>query len=78
MMDFEQLWMRQNNLGRGFPVGAPSGTIEDAVENEGWQIIEIIKSGYDEEMIIAKKNDGKIVGVCNAHGPWACELESDY
>lgn len=69
MADLEKAWHRGNNAGKGYAVGNEKDTPKEACKSEGWKIL---SAEYD--ICIAKKPDGTLVGVGDAHGPWAVDL----
>ncbi len=72
------IWRSESDAGDGFSVGRendgnPSDmSCQKAVENEGWETLEISTEGY----VLALRPDGVVVMVCDCHGPWGCVVST--
>lgn len=55
-------------------VGGEAEAIAAAIAAEGW---ELLVDAVDDDVAIARKSDGTLVGVGWVYGPWAIELVDD-
>ena len=66
----KELWKAGNNAGKGFGVGLEHDSPVVAASREGLGVVKIDDDGF----VVAKKDDGALVGIGFAHGPWAVDL----
>ncbi|MDP3940632.1 MAG: hypothetical protein Q8R92_21165 [Deltaproteobacteria bacterium] len=65
-------WTEGNDEGRGCAVGDENMTAEEAALWEGWEVLHAREASND--ICIARKPDGGLVGIGDANGPWAVDL----
>jgi hypothetical protein len=63
-------WGEANDGGNGYAVGSECDTPAEAAEAEGW---EILARGV-ERTVLCRQPSGILTLVCNANGPWACDV----
>lgn len=65
-------WIAGNKAGEGYAVGNEDDSPEEACAREGWEILHVWAA--TDQICIARKPNGSIVGVGDGHGPWAVDL----
>tara|TARA_Y100000310_G_scaffold13612_1_gene13884 strand:+ start:77 stop:307 length:231 start_codon:yes stop_codon:yes gene_type:complete len=67
-------WMRKwdegNGDGEGYAVGVESDTPREAVESEGWIVLEETESGQ----VLATDDAHNLFAVADNNGPWCVEV----
>jgi len=70
---YREMWIVANNAAKGYAVGDANDSPVEACAKEGWEILFVPKA--NDQICIARKSNGSIVGVGDGHGPWAVDLE---
>lgn len=71
--DLAEQWRERNDAGYGYPAGQEEQTPAEAAKWEGWAVL--FDAITDDDVLIARKGDGGLVGIGDANGPWAVDLD---
>lgn len=71
--DVRGCWATSNDDGFGFAVGDEGDSPRQAVEREGWYLLDTACDDGDEALAV--DDEGRTVLVCDVNGPWGCYVD---
>ena len=69
--DYDRQWAQGNNAGDGYAVGDEEDDINDLADEVGGALIQ---ASPGHGVAVYRRDDGSLVAVGDAYGPWAVDL----